>query len=198
MKKTKPETPNKGITNPEQLICISCGFCCEATLFDNATVKPGEKGTLPKKIEDKYFFNDSGEFFHLPCPYFDGKCSIYNQLKPKICSSFRCQLLKDFSSGRVHLEDAFLLIDQAKKQWKEIRTSAQNLLGAEASEMPFRKLLHHLYDLMKALPEEAQGNNGLKILAVKCNILEALHIRHFKSEKDFNSMKVPTQNPDPK
>lgn len=198
MKKTKGITPKKDITDPEQIICLSCGFCCDSTLFDNATVKAGEKGNLPPKIEEKYFMNESGELFRLPCPYFDGKCTIYDQRKPQICSSFRCQLLKDFASGKISREEALLLVGKANEQREDIRASARNVLGSRAGEMPFRQLLHHLHDLMDTSPGTEAKKQDLNILAGKCNILEALHIRHFKSEKDFNSMKVPPQNPDPK
>ena len=181
----------------EQAICVICGFCCDGTLFAHAVLQPGEKGNLPEYMERSYFKNEKGEYFKLPCEYFDEKCSIYDQKKAQICSAFRCQLLKDFSKKKITQGNAKKLVKNAKDQRNEILALSEKVLHTPEN-IPFRKLLLELRDINNARKENDHPNPELEILIARCNIFEALLLRYFKSEKDFNSMKVPTQNPDPK
>ncbi|MBE0674536.1 MAG: hypothetical protein IH591_07745, partial [Bacteroidales bacterium] len=90
----------KGVEAPaeEQAICVVCGFCCDGTLFVNAGLNQGERGSgLPEKIEQASFSEGGRDYFRLPCNYFSGKCSIYDRNRADVCSSFRCQLLKDLA-----------------------------------------------------------------------------------------------------
>ena len=63
----------------EQDICVTCGFCCDGTLFAHALLNPGEKGSLPERIEESVFSLDDRDYFHLPCRYFAGRCTIYDR-----------------------------------------------------------------------------------------------------------------------
>ena len=175
----------------EQTICITCGFCCDGTLFYNATLQPGEKGTLPSKMEEAYLKIGEEEFFRLPCQYFDGKCTIYDQKKAHICSAFRCELLKDFSGEKISQQSAIRLIENAERQRAEIRELANKIIGTPP-EISFRHLLLELRKVIHAKENNGEPKNReLEILLAKCTIFEALLIRHFKPAKDFDSMKMP-------
>jgi hypothetical protein len=67
----------------EQEICVDCGFCCDGTLFNQAVLKPAEKGNLPHWMEENYREKEDDGFFPLPCAYFDGNCTIYNYCRPR-------------------------------------------------------------------------------------------------------------------
>jgi hypothetical protein len=187
----KPLSPKS-----EQAICVSCGFCCDGTLFDHATLQPGEKGGLPQYMEDSYFKNEKGEYFRLPCAYFNEKCTIYDQKKAHVCSAFRCQLLKDFAKKKITQTNAKKLVKNAMVQRKEILALSESVLNTPEN-IPFRKLLMELREFVNARNENDPRNQELDILTARCNIFEALLIRYFKSEDDFNSMKVPLHGEDP-
>jgi len=180
----------------EQAICVTCGFCCDGTLFDHATLQPGEKGNLPEYMERSYFKNEKGESFRLPCEYFDSKCTIYDQKKAHVCSSYRCQLLKDFSKKKTTQGNAKKLVKNAMAQRKEIMTLSETVLNTPEN-LPFRKLLLELHKYINQEKENHTPNKEIDILTARCNIFEALLIRYFKSEDDFNSMKVPLHGEDP-
>ena len=40
---------NADIPVIEQEICVTCGFCCDGTLFKYAVLQSGERGNLPAK-----------------------------------------------------------------------------------------------------------------------------------------------------
>lgn len=82
----------QSIENEEQEICIKCGFCCDGTMFDHAVVFPNE--VIREDLSGLLFSEDGSQFFKMPCPHSNTSCSIYHEEKPKICSTFSCQVLK--------------------------------------------------------------------------------------------------------
>lgn len=169
----------------EQTICISCGLCCDGTLFDKAVLQEGEKGTLPQYIEDKYFRTKNKEFFRQPCPYFSGECIIYYQKKADICSAFRCKLLYDFDKKKLNFSETANIIRQAKILRDKIFIIAREVFNIDYN-LPFKEIL-------KKLNERNQKNSDVssplrEVLMVKCYILEILLIKHFKPKKDFTAM----------
>jgi hypothetical protein len=167
----------------EQELCLACGFCCNGTLFDKATLEEEEKENLPEQIRENWFHTEKGNFFRLPCPLFNEKCTIYFGSKSQICSGFRCRLLTDMEMQRLTREDALKIIASAKAQLTEIALDAPAVLGIPAAS-PFREI-HDL--LNQPVPEEKENVHKM-ILKAKCKILEALLSRHFKTEEDFNRM----------
>ncbi len=171
----------------EQSICVSCGFCCDGTLFEHAHLKPGEKESLPPRMKEAWFKLGKKECFRLPCWYFNGKCSIYDQQKAHVCSDYRCQLLVKLSEGQLSKNDARQIVHNARQlrsQLMEAVSAHQNMEHIST----FRQLLNTLRE-MKEKKETEAGPTEQVLLYARCNILEALLIRYFKPDKDFDSMK---------
>jgi len=171
----------------EQRICIECGFCCDGTLFHHAVLQPGEKGTLPEKMELNYRTEGEKEMFLLPCPYFCRRCTIYYQKKALVCSGYRCQLLKDFAEGLIGLEDATGTVSAARALLSEINQLSMELSGA-SNTITFRDLLTDLKKIVLTANEKGIQDARSELFIAKCNILEALLIRHFRSAGDFEKM----------
>ncbi len=174
--------------NSEQIICINCGFCCDGTLFYSGCLEQGERGTLPEKIEKNYFIDKNKEYFKLPCLYFDKKCTIYNQKKAKICSSYRCQLLFDVEDNKMMIKEALQLVENAKQARNKIFKIWAKLTG-DYDKITFNGLLIKLGYKSKELNDKKNDSLELNILLAQCNVLEALFVKHFKSEKKFMALK---------
>jgi hypothetical protein len=174
----------------EQKICVACGMCCDGTLFERATLQPGEKGHLPPWMEENYRIVDGKECFPQPCHYFNGKCTIYNQKKAHVCSAYRCLLLKDFSKGKVTQEQSLQIVSNALRLREEILADYRNLFPGNEI-LPFRFLLKKLWEIKNNQDEGTPLNIEMERLMGKCNIFEALLIRYFKSADDFNKMMAP-------
>ena len=71
--------------NQEQELCISCGFCCDGTLFNRARSDESEV-VLAEML--KFKDEDGNHWIKLPCPYFEKHCKVYKQNRPHVCSSF--------------------------------------------------------------------------------------------------------------
>jgi len=131
----------------EQAICVACGFCCDGTLFGTAGLKPGERGNLPSEIEKTAFRKEDKEYFTLPCRYFSGMCTIYDQSKAYVCSAYRCQLLKDFEEGTISFHDALVILNDAIDMRNDIMKEYSMISGKEDAIF-FRQLLNDLGVIM--------------------------------------------------
>ncbi len=171
----------------EQEICVTCGMCCDGTLFSNAILQPGEKGHLPAAMEKSYTKTDAGEFFKLPCSYFHGKCSIYDQKKAHVCSAFRCNLLKDFSEDKISQADAFIIVENAIKQRDEVIHLARTVFET-TENMYLKSILEKIGKTEEDEDTAITTHPSFNLLKIKAIILETLLLRHFKSKESFDKM----------
>ena len=180
------ENSDLGGMTEEQSICVTCGYCCDGTLFLHASLNPGERGSLPEKIEENSYTEGDKDYFRLPCKYFAGTCTIYDREKAYVCSSYRCQLLKELADNKVTLHDALEVVREAGEIRKELIEDFKNISGINAGN--FRQLLSELGKLMKSMPANEPSVMDYEILRSRCNIIEALLIKHFRSAEDFEKM----------
>ena len=182
------ESPVQGPPD-EQKICVKCGFCCDGTLFLHACLNPGERGVgdLPEWIEENSFTEDGKDYFRLPCNYFSEKCTIYDLRRAVVCGSYRCQLLKDFADGKISVNDAVETVREAMQMRKELLEQYRNISGNDGV-MNFRQLLIELGKIQKSATDKGSLSMAYEMLLVRCNIFEALLIKHFRSAEDFEKM----------
>jgi hypothetical protein len=151
-----------------------------------------EKGHLPDKIEQNIFSEGGKEYFRLPCGYFTGKCSIYDQKRADVCSSYRCQILKDFSEGKITQDDAAAIVKDAKALRMHLLEQYLHL-SENTNLICFRHLLIELGKKQSSASDGDPMNTEYEILLARCNIFEALLIKNFRSEQDFDKMKEETE-----
>lgn len=171
----------------EQQICVDCGFCCDGTIFECASLKPGERGNIPVKMVTGTVPEKGEEYFHLPCPYFNKKCTIYDLKRAEVCGTFRCQLLKKFAAGELSPDQAINVISVAAGMRMEIKIKFQRLTG-RSEAISFRQMIRELGKIVKAEKNGQSFREEIELLIVRCNIFEALLIKHFRSEDDFEKL----------
>lgn len=81
-----PMTPTG---SPEDL-CLSCGLCCDGSLFWAVPLEPGEALPVPLDADGR---------LRQPCACFDGACTIYAD-RPAGCRDFTCHVLEATASGQ--------------------------------------------------------------------------------------------------
>lgn len=192
---TDPESPRPAVypdetpeTSVEQRICLACGFCCDGTLFDSAIVEPGERDRLPVKIAARTGISGQQEYFTLPCPYFQGKCTIYEKHKAEICSGFRCRLLKDVAANELTSAEAMQIIHMAGTCRNEIIKAFQEVWQV-TEELSFRLILDRLNGA-ELNDQTEPRRRALRLLIARGNILDTLLTRYFKPKQEFNRMKA--------
>lgn len=91
-------------------MCTSCGLCCMGALHDRAKLEPDE---VRWAREIGLPVIKGSESFSLPCPkLIERKCSIFEH-RPAVCPRYRCQLLLDAEGGRISLDAALTIVQQA-------------------------------------------------------------------------------------
>lgn len=171
----------------EQAVCLTCGFCCDGTLFGHAVLKAGEKGSLPALIEKNVFMIEGKDYFRLPCLYFEGKCTIYDSIRADVCGSYRCRLLADMAEGRIRQGEAHEIVRKAWLMRQEIR-EAYKAFSGQREELPLTVILRELRKYHERLADNDDIDSAYEVLQARCNIFEALLIMHFRPESDFENM----------
>lgn len=99
--------------DPGSRLCLSCGLCCNGTLFEFATAAPEERVHI-EAVGLDYVEEESRTGFRQPCPAFCGRCGIYDE-RPRVCQTFRCTLLRAVTQGEVPFDEAQKTIATAKE-----------------------------------------------------------------------------------
>ena len=76
-------------TDPAQSLCLSCGLCCDGSLFWGVSLEEGEVSPSP---------GDEAGVLRQPCACFDGACMIYSA-RPAECRAFTCHVLDALTEG---------------------------------------------------------------------------------------------------
>ena len=94
-------------------LCTQCGLCCTGALHNFAVLDPDEVDYA--RSIGMTLRTDGRPGFALPCPQLSGTCcSIYAD-RPKVCSRFRCALLKRVEDGSVDAQAATAIVAEARR-----------------------------------------------------------------------------------
>ena len=170
----------------EQALCVKCGLCCDGTLFDHAFLEKGEKPHIPSLMRERHFKTKNQDAFKLPCPYFDKKCTIYDQKKAQVCTSFRCELLARFSQTKIDSVKALVLIEKAKTLRAEVFELYKRYTKKEITPS-FKELRKEIF-LEKERQDKGEKDNIFNLLYFKTNVLELFLIKHFKSDRAYKAL----------
>ena len=130
-------------------LCVSCGMCCDGTLFGTAFVGDETNRRIAEDLELEILDIRGKLFFPLPCRHFSSCCSVYDKLRPPTCSSFFCPPIK-----RHKLQEQTL--SETEKQIQLLRDNRDKLLTL-ASQFPDLKHLNFT-DLKNKLEELGQDD----------------------------------------
>ena len=101
-------------------ICTQCGLCCTGALHDTATAESDEVERLRSRGLDIIIVTE-GLRFSLPCPWLRGtSCGTYED-RPRVCSRYRCGLLREVEDGAVSLDEAALKVGEARRLFDNVK-----------------------------------------------------------------------------
>ena len=103
----EPECSEPSGTIDGSSLCLSCGICCRGALYPWAMLDKDELDAEETAGVKVISYKDEHAFC-LPCGYHncsDNSCSIYGK-RFKVCSRYKCDLLKKALAGEVDLDAA--------------------------------------------------------------------------------------------
>lgn len=145
-------------------LCLSCGLCCDGSLFWAVPVDQGED--VPAAL-------DADGRLRQPCACFDGACSIYAD-RPAACRKFDCRVLQTVQAGR---RDTAWALEQIARMRRLLAALNAVLPGREPSL--YRRAAEFLAMHQKELGDAAfqrKHRNVLRCLAANETALARFHV----------------------
>ncbi len=119
-------------------ICVSCGLCCDGTLFRHATLKDREDNALATSLGMKVVEEQDKQYFELPCLHFKLSCTVYHQPRVKVCNNYYCKPLKELKRGALPLEDVRGIIERTVRLKQQFQQACQPY--PEFSDQPISQI----------------------------------------------------------
>lgn len=116
------------VSLPDQL-CLSCGLCCDGTLFRDVELQPGDDaaklGALGLPIPRSAL---RAPRFAQPCAALcaDLRCRVYAD-RPARCRQFECAVFKAVASGELEPPAALKTIRQTRQMAEKVRRLLREL-----------------------------------------------------------------------
>lgn len=115
-------------TTPEQLLCVSCGLCCNGTIFGKVFLKPADDEAPLEAGGIEIQTKETEKFFELSCAAHQENCCQVYAVRPTNCRSYQCELLKKYESGSVSWRAAQSRISQARTLREKLRIELAQIL----------------------------------------------------------------------
>lgn len=110
-------------------ICLSCGLCCDGTLFGATDIDQDDARVALEQSHAIFLTDGSVVRAQQPCPaLYQGSCSIYEQ-RPSVCRSFECALLIQVTNGRTSEQEALDIIAATKALRDNTRRQLESVLA---------------------------------------------------------------------
>jgi hypothetical protein len=100
-------------------LCVSCGLCCDGTLFSHVKISGSEREELARSgigVGEK----KGRDVMWLPCGKLEGKCcTIYSQ-RPQGCRAFVCALGARVVAKELLVEDALVHVNELQARLSKL------------------------------------------------------------------------------
>lgn len=168
---------------PSNILCASCGLCCNGVLFDWVPVADEEVAQIGRLGFD--LAKEDGETrFSQPCPMFDGcRCTVYAD-RPARCRAYRCELLKKAEAGEVAFPDAMRLVVEAKALVDQVRPQTES--KGQAGSLGKRWAI--LFKEWQSRPAAARMDEAESRFLLQMTALNRFLDKHFRHENQRRIM----------
>lgn len=109
-------------TQTLQSLCLSCGMCCDGTLFECVELEPDEYATF---AASPLVAHDGRTAAPLPCVMHRARVCVVYERRPSRCKKFTCKLYEAVKGGAVSEADAVRPIAEARQLFQTL----EKLLG---------------------------------------------------------------------
>jgi len=132
-------------------LCISCGLCCDGTLFSSVQLFDGDDKTALLDAGASMRLDETDglqkTYMKLGCPaHQEGRCQVY-ATRPKHCRQFKCKTLLAVENGQLPIEKARSRIAEAKS-FKQITQEAAVRADPALATRSTREIVSFSADLL--------------------------------------------------
>lgn len=167
-------------------ICVACGMCCDGTLFGKANLSNEQfnddyENVLKARDLNMNVFEENGKyFFKQPCHLFNTCCTVYNQVRPRVCGTYFCEPLKKYERAEHTLEQASKLIQQALALKAEILKTSKEF--PELNNLLISEIIKYIDPFLeKSTPSDLKKYGKMIILTINFRNLKKEILNNKKS-----------------
>lgn len=122
-------------------LCLSCGLCCNGTLFTHIAPRAGEVEALAGTRLHLVTRRDGRVVIGLPCPALEGRrCTMYDE-RPAGCREFSCATARALAEGEVDEATAHARVEEALRRLAQVEARLPR--AAEEPEPAVRRARRH-------------------------------------------------------
>ena len=123
------------MVSSSQSLCLTCGLCCDGTLFSSVRLKPDDEVAPLRAVGISFISNGEANEFKQPCAaYKNCTCAVYAN-RPRKCRTYKCELLKSFERAEISYGSALEIINKIISIKNEVnalaRAASTNTQSAE-------------------------------------------------------------------
>ncbi|MFM2152448.1 MAG: hypothetical protein RL199_883 [Pseudomonadota bacterium] len=142
-------------------LCLSCGLCCDGTLFGLVRVDAAEAAHAARHRLAVVTRDDGVMRLAQPCNALDGTaCRIYGD-RPQTCRHYLCDLARALEEDELGLDEASSVVDETKR----LRDTLAAALGPDDAPHLRRRLQQRARDAHRPLVGEPLSDGALATLA---------------------------------
>ena len=121
---TKLSDADESVASSSQSLCLTCGLCCDGTLFWGLPLKPDDDVTPLKAIDINIVSDNDLTILKLPCAaHKNCTCTVYAN-RPQACRTYKCKLLKRLERDDTSWQSALEIINKVKSLKNEMNALA--------------------------------------------------------------------------
>jgi uncharacterized protein len=166
------------MTSSSQSLCLTCGLCCDGTLFSSVPLRPNDEiGAL--KIAGVNIVSDGDpNMFTQPCAaHKNCTCTIYAN-RPQDCRTYKCELLKKFERDEISHEAALEII----KKIVSLKNEVEALAIAASTDMQSKEEVTLLMKRWWKNPSIGAAEQGYAQIFLKFGALQIYLDRFFRKK----------------
>jgi Fe-S-cluster containining protein len=155
---TSDDSPlqKKRVRPPQQSnssLCLSCGLCCDGTLFGTTPVAPHDDFPALEAARIAVSIDGGERRFEQPCPAHDGRaCGIYAN-RPAACRTYQCDLLRRVEEGAIDSSEALAVIGEAVRLKRSLVQAVRDFESGDATRNSRAKLMKQLSERLEQCSE---------------------------------------------
>ena len=162
-----------------ETLCKECGLCCTGVFHPMAFLYTDDDINIAKKSNLNIISTKEDKFnsFSLPCPAFDGSCSIYNE-RPSVCPKHQCDLLKSTLQSITTLEDSLKIVNNMKSHLDTFLPTLKSISNNMQTNEPFT-LMGIILKRLKTKKVQEEFKKDHQKMLMKITIFDFLKKKYF-------------------
>lgn len=137
-------------------ICLSCGLCCDGTMFKRITLALSDRTEVLERAGVVLTTKGNRTEMPLRCAALDGTCCTIYADRPVRCGLFTCALHRRHAAGEIDTDEALATIAKTRALQRKVHDGLARMFGEDDVTGPgrsFGDLIERMQSMLDAAPD---------------------------------------------